>query len=135
MRYVHPVLIAAALSVLVLGCKPSGPAVSFVGLEEGAEVKSPLEVCMKAQGIAVEPAGEVKPDSGHHHVLVDVTLPADLSKPIPKDAEHVHLGDGSSCTTLKLKPGAHTLRLLFAKGDHVPYDPPLTAKVRIQVTE
>ena len=51
----------------------------------------------------------------------------------PKDGEHIHLGDGSSCKTLELKPGPHTLRLLFAKGDHVPYDPAVTASVDIVV--
>ena len=121
------------------GCKeaaPEGPkpagTVAFKTLKSGDHVKSPLEVCMTIEGLKVEPAGEVKEGSGHHHILVDVLL-GDLGKPIPKDAEHIHLGDGSSCKTLELKPGPHTLRLLFAKGDHVPYDPPVTASVDIVV--
>ena len=87
---------------------------------------------MTVEGLKVEPAGEVKAGFGHHHVLVDVLL-SDLGKPIPKDKEHIHLGDGSSCTTVELAPGPHTLRLLFAKGDHIPYDPPVTAKVEVVV--
>ena len=87
---------------------------------------------MTAEGVVVEPAGEVKEGHGHHHILVNVLL-GDLGKPIPKDAEHIHLGDGSSCKTIELKPGPHTLRALFAKGDHVPYDPPITASVEVVV--
>jgi len=106
--------------------------VAFKDLKAGDHVKSPLKVCMTVDGLTVEPAGEVKEGFGHHHVLVDVLL-SDLGKPIPKDKEHIHLGDGSSCTTVELTPGPHTLRLLFAKGDHIPYDPPVTAKVEVVV--
>ncbi|MBI2856641.1 MAG: DUF4399 domain-containing protein, partial [Chloroflexi bacterium] len=32
-------------------------------------------------------------------------------------------------------PGEHTLRLLFAKGNHVPYDPAITDSIKITVVE
>ena len=47
------------------------------------------------------------PGKGHHHLLVDVDLPSDLSKSIGKDANHVHMGDGSTCKELKLSSGKH----------------------------
>ena len=56
-----------------------------------------------------------------------------LSKPIAKDAQHVHMGDGSTCKELKLEAGKYTIRALFAKGNHVPYDPAITAEVKITV--
>ena len=64
-------------------------------------VSSPLKVCMATKGYTVEPAKNgVNPGKGHHHLLIDVPIPADLSKRIGKDSNHVHMGDGSKCKTL-----------------------------------
>lgn len=109
-------------------------AVSIDKPENGAEISSPVTVCMKTSGVEAEPAKMgVREGKGHHHILVDVDLPSDLSKPVGKDANHIHMGDGSSCKTLDLSPGKHTIRTLFAKGDHIPFDPPLTDTIEITV--
>jgi hypothetical protein len=101
---------------------------------DGAKISGPVKVCLATSGVTVEPAKHgVHDGKGHHHILVDVDLPADLSKPISKDANHVHMGDGSKCKTLKLAAGKHTLRALFARGNHVPYDPALTTEVTFNV--
>ena len=64
-------------------------------------VSSPLKVCMATKGYTVEPAKNgVNPGKGHHHLLIDVPIPADLSKRIGKDSNHVHMGDGSKCKKL-----------------------------------
>ncbi|MCB9727331.1 MAG: DUF4399 domain-containing protein [Deltaproteobacteria bacterium] len=135
----HLRLLVAFGATFALGACAKAPAapksagsVSFATLKDGDTVKSPLEVCIDAQGLVVEPAGEVKPGHGHHHILVDVPLPG-LDAPIGKDEQHIHMGDGSRCHTLELSPGEHTLRLLFADGMHVPYDPPITAQVVVKV--
>lgn len=100
----------------------------------GATVMNPVKVCLTAEGVVVEPASKgVNEGKGHHHLLIDTELPADLTKPIAKDDTHVHMGDGSACKELKLAPGKHTIRSLFAKGDHVPYNPPLTSTVEVTV--
>src|SRR5690606_40042462 len=51
----------------------------FVSPADQAVVKGPLvdgkvvvRVEMGAKSVAIEPAGEVKDGSGHHHVLIDV---------------------------------------------------------------
>ena len=75
----------------------------------------------------------VNKGKGHHHLLVDVGLPKNLSKPIGKDANHIHMGDGSKCKKLNLTLGKHTIRALFAKGNHVPYNPALTTEVMFNV--
>jgi hypothetical protein len=75
----------------------------------------------------------VNQGKGHHHILVDTNLPGDLSKPVSKDASHIHMGDGSTCKEIELASGEHTLRALFATGNHVPYDPALTAEVTFKV--
>jgi len=108
-------------------------AVTIVKPKDGAKVTSPVTICMKTWGVQVEPAKKgVNKGKGHHHILVDVGLP-DLSKPIGKDANHVHMGDGSTCKTLKLSSGKHTISTLFAQGNHVPYNPPLTDSIEITV--
>ena len=83
---------------------------------DGATVSSPVEVCMTPWGVEVEPAKKgVREGKGHNHILVDVALPSDLSKPIGKDANHIHMGDGSSCKTIKLSRGKHTIRSSLCK--------------------
>ena len=101
---------------------------------DGAIVSSPVEVCMTPYGVEFQPAKKgVNEGKGHNHILVDVDLPSDLSKPIGKDANHIHMGDGSSCKTIKLSSGKHTIRTLFAKGNHVPYNPPISDTIVITV--
>ncbi|MEE9258603.1 MAG: DUF4399 domain-containing protein [Nitrospinaceae bacterium] len=112
----------------------AGNAVTITEPATGATVSSPVKVCMAVEGVQVEPAKKgVNDGKGHHHILIDVDLPTDLSQGIGKDANHVHMGDGSTCKELKLSSGKHIIRALFAKGNHVPYNPPLTATVVVNV--
>ena len=99
-----------------------------------SNVSSPLQVCMATNGITVEPAKNgVNPGKGHHHLLLDADIPSDLSQPIAKDDNHVHMGDGSTCKILDLTKGQHTITALFAQGNHVPFNPPVTDSVTIRV--
>jgi hypothetical protein len=96
----------------------------------GSIVSSPVKVCMAVDGVMVQPANKgVKPGTGHHHLLVDINLPRDLSKMLDKDENHIHMGDGSPCKELKLAPGKHIIRTLFATAAHVPYNPAITSTV------
>lgn len=127
----------AAVSLLVLGlssAQAGGNSVSITEPADGATVSSPVKVCMETHGVTVEPAKKgVNDGKGHHHLLVDVDLPSDLSKPIGKDAHHIHMGDGSTCKEIKLDAGKHKISALFAKGNHVPYDPAITTTVNVTV--
>ncbi|MDC1153068.1 DUF4399 domain-containing protein [Nitrospinaceae bacterium] len=108
--------------------------VSISEPSNGTKISGPVKVCLETSGVEVEPAKMgVNKGKGHHHLLVDVGLPKNLSNPIGKDANHIHMGDGSKCKKLNLPAGKHTIRALFAKGNHVPYDPALTAKVSIEI--
>ena len=108
--------------------------VSISEPSNGAKLSGPVKVCLTTSGVSIEPAKMgVNKGKGHHHLLVDVSLPKNLSKPIGKDANHIHMGDGSKCKKLNLKAGKHTIRALFAKGNHVPYDPALTTEVMFNV--
>jgi len=99
-----------------------------------SNVSSPLQVCMATNGYTVEPAKKgVNPGKGHHHLIIDTDIPADLSKPVAKDDTHIHMGDGSTCKTINLAKGQHTITALFAQGNHVPYNPPVTDSVTVSV--
>ncbi|GJL77536.1 MAG: hypothetical protein NPINA01_05250 [Nitrospinaceae bacterium] len=124
----------AILFVFGISSACAGNSVKITEPPNGAAVSGPVKVCLETHGVTVEPAKNgTNEGKGHHHLLINVDLPKDLSKPIAKDAQHVHMGDGSTCKELKLDAGKHTIRALFAKGNHVPYDPPITAEIQITV--
>lgn len=94
-----------------------------------ADVVSPVEICLETKGYTAEPAKNgVNEGKGHHHLIVNVNLP-DLSQPVPKDGNHIHMGDGSKCKKIELSSGMHTVQALFARGNHIPYDPAVTDSV------
>ena len=107
---------------------PPGAEVYFVDLQDGAVVPPKFTVHFGLKNMGVAPAGSDRPNSGHHHLLVDTELPP-LDQPIPNDFNHLHFGAGQTDATVTLKPGEHTLQLLFADKDHVPHTPPLYSKV------
>ena len=102
--------------------------VYFVSPTDGATVSNPVSVVFGIEGMAVVPAGQDTPHSGHHHLLIDTGLP-DLGLPIPKDENHIHFGDGSTATEITLPPGQHTLQMLLGDHLHIPHAPPLMSDV------
>jgi len=112
---------------------PEGAKVYFVDLKDGAEVTSPVTVKFGVDGIEIAPAGEDKPNSGHHHLIVDGEV-APPDAPIPVDEHYHHFGKGQTETVLELAPGPHTLQLEFGNYLHVPFNPPLVSdKITITV--
>ncbi len=111
-----------------------GAKVFFVDLKDGAQVSSPLTVKFGVKGIELAPAGEVKDNSGHHHLLIDVDSPPPMDQPLPSTDKIIHYGKAQTEATLTLSPGPHTLQLLFAGGNHVPHDPPVESeKIKVEV--
>lgn len=101
----------------------------FVNIKDGDKVKSPFRVAFVVSGMGVSPvkAGKIE-GTGHHHILINLPLPADIKKPLPFDKpdeylnqRYKHFGKGETETILDLPPGQHTLRLLFADHEHIPY--------------
>ena len=90
-------------------------------LRDGYVVRSPFRVDFAVRGMGVVPAGKPHPKAGHHHVLVDTSLPMNPTEKIPFNDFHRHFGKGQTGTAIALPPGPHTLRLLFADHDHRPY--------------
>lgn len=113
----------AAQSAEAPGPQPniaSNGSIAFVEPTDGQTVPQTFKVVLQATYVTVEPAGELHNNAGHFHILVDVPFVA-AGEVIPKDANHIHLGDGSKETELTLAPGEHTLRLQFADGVHRAY--------------
>lgn len=111
----------------------------YIGWPNDGEVlhSTRFKVWFGTRNFGVAPAGTNKPNTGHHHLLIDVPLPP-LDEPIPNDKNHLHYGLGQTETMLELPPGTHTLQLLMGDGDHVPHDPPLMSKritVHVYATE
>lgn len=105
----------------------------IISPRDGATVPSRFTVRFGLIGMTVAPAGQLKKDSGHHHLLIDVArLPA-AGQPIPMDAHHVHFSRGQTQATLTLAPGVHTLQLELGDEEHVPFSPPLLSR-KITVT-
>lgn len=109
--------------------------VYFVNLRDGQEVTSPFRVVFGLYGLGVAPAGVEKPDTGHHHLLVDTEiLPDKMGEMIPKDDKHLHFGGGQTETVLTLPPGPHTLVLVVGDKDHTPLKPSvMSPKITVTV--
>jgi hypothetical protein len=111
--------------------RPKAPAhatVSIISPRIGAHTGQDVLVKFSAKGIAVAPASENKPGTGHHHLLIDVKALPPLDAPIPNDATHKHYGKGQTEDTIHLEPGDHTLQLDFADALHMQFDPPIVSK-------
>lgn len=93
----------------------------FTNLADGDKVEMPFRATFglsSGWGLAVitsPTAGK----SGHHHLLINRELPADIQKPLPFSDQYIHFGKGQMEALLNLEPGQHTLRLLLANSQHV----------------
>jgi hypothetical protein len=130
------VLLATALAHLpALAREPSPPGaeVYIVAPQDGARIKGPVTVVFGLRGMGVAPAGIKMENTGHHHLLVDGDLPADLSQPLPATEKLLHFGKGQTETTLTLAPGKHTLQLVLGDSLHVPHEPAVVSR-KITIT-
>ncbi len=139
-----PTILAVVIGLLSMtllsACGGNQPesSVYFMEPRDGAEVKSPFIVQMGSENLVIEPAQadvDYLPGHGHHHIIIDADLPR-LDMPIPANSvQHLHFGKAQIETTLDLEPGEHSLRLLFAKGDHISWSPAQTANINVTVVK
>jgi hypothetical protein len=94
---------------------------------DNATVPPKFKIWFGTRNFGIAPAGVQKPNTGHHHLLIDVPLPP-LDEPIPNDHNHLHFGLGQTEAIVELPPGRHTLQLLMGDADHVPHNPPVMSK-------
>src|SRR5450432_2112312 len=133
-RYaIYPAL-AAVFLLASCSAMTSAPekSVFFVEPKDGATVTSPFKVVFGVKGMAVEPAGDIKANSGHHHLLINLDA-MKAGDAIPVDDTHLHFGRAQTETEVKLPPGNYLLTLQYANGAHVSYGPPMSASIRVTV--
>ncbi|HZB90557.1 MAG TPA: DUF4399 domain-containing protein [Stellaceae bacterium] len=107
---------------------PKGAYLYFIRPRDRQKVRSPVLVVFGLRNMGVAPAGVRKPNTGHHHLFIDVAEPLDPSVAIPQDKQHLHFGAGQTETLLELPKGRHTLQLVLGDADHIPFDPPVVSK-------
>jgi hypothetical protein len=123
-------LISAPAMALGDTAAPPNASVYIISPKDGDTVTSPFKVQFGLAGMGVAPAGVDKPNTGHHHLIIDTTLsPAELKEPIANDAKHLHFGGGQTESMVTLPPGKHTLQLVLGDWSHVPFNPPIMSPV------
>ena len=112
---------------------PAGAQLYFIEPSDGATVGQTFTVKFGLAGMGVAPAGVDLPETGHHHLLVDVEqLPA-MDQPLPTSDQVRHFGKGQTETRISLPAGRHSLQLLLGDKNHVPLDSPVISE-KISVT-
>ena len=120
------------------GRSPSSPNTQlyFIAPLDGAVVAPTFTVRFGLHGMGVAPAGIDAPNTGHHHLLIDMEQLPPADAPLPANEHVKHFGAGQTETELTLEPGTHTLQLILGNYLHVPHDPPVVSeKITITVTE
>nr|WP_294864525.1 DUF4399 domain-containing protein [uncultured Pseudogulbenkiania sp.] len=125
------ILLALSLS-LAAATALAAERVYFVEPADGAAVKSPFKVRFGVEGMAIAPAGDMKPGTGHHHLIIDGSS-VPLNEVVATDDSHRHFGKGQTETELTLPPGEHTLTLQFANGAHQSFGPAMSSSIKVRV--
>lgn len=107
--------------------------VYFVSPKDGETVSSPVTVRFGLKGMGIAPAGVTAPNTGHHHLLVDLAKLPDFNAALPVTDNIRHFGAGQTETELTLPPGKHTLQLVLGDHLHIPHEKPIVSE-RITIT-
>ena len=108
---------------------PTGAKAYIINPKDGAEVTSPFLVQFGLSGMGIAPAGVEKPNTGHHHLIIDTRMTDEQMKaPILADDTHKHFGGGQTEAMVTLAPGKHTLQLLLGDWSHIPHTPPVMSE-------
>ena len=112
---------------------PSEAKVYFVSPKQGSVFDrsegSGIEVVFGIKGMQVAPAGMATPNSGHHHLLINMSELPDLTLPLPASDQVLHFGKGQTSTVIDLAPGTHRLQLVLGNHVHMPHSPPVLSEI------
>ena len=122
------VLMGASVMAMAATPAPEGAKVSILSPADGATVDKTFTVKFGVEGIQLAPAGDQTPNTGHHHLLIDVDQPIAAGQVIPADANHVHFGKAQTEAEVTLAPGKHTLQLELADKNHMTFEPVIVSK-------
>ncbi|OCR25801.1 rod shape-determining protein RodA [Pseudomonas syringae] len=107
---------------------PAGAEVYIISPKDGSTVPGTFKVQFGLKGMGVAPAGVDVPDTGHHHLLIDVKDQPDPNAPLPVSDNIRHFGKGQTETEITLPPGRHTLQLIVGDKSHIPLNPSVESK-------
>ena len=126
-------LTGLAIAQVTKSKAPDNATVYFQTPKDGETVSSPFTVRFGLKGIGIAPAGVNQPNTGHHHLLIDVATPPDFNAALPVTDNVKHFGGGQTETELTLPPGKHTLQLVLGDDKHIPHEPPIVSE-KITIT-
>ena len=130
------VSVATSISALTIaGCASMNQpeqAVVLLQPADGSTVTSPFKVRFGIKGMSVAEAGDILPNSGHHHLLIN-QAPIAKGESVPFSDQHLHFGKGQTETEVKLAPGVYRLTAQFANGAHQSYGAPMSSTVTVTV--
>ena len=128
--------LATSITALgLVGCasmNEPAQAVMLVEPADGATVSSPFKVRFGIKGMTVAEAGEILPNSGHHHLLIN-QAPITKGESVPFSDQHLHFGKGQTETEVKLAPGVYRLTAQFANGAHQSYGAAMSRTITVTV--
>ena len=107
---------------------PNGAKVYIVSPKDGDVVASPVTVIFGLKGMGIAPAGVERPNTGHHHLMINAPAIPPADQAIPANEYYKHFGLGQTETEMELNPGKYTLQLLLGDNNHVPFNPPLLSE-------
>ena len=112
---------------------PEGARVYFISPKNGDTVARTFTVQFGLKGMGIAPVGVNQPNTGHHHLLVDVEKLPDFSMPLPANDNIRHYGGGQTEVDLTLPAGKHTLQLVLGDWLHTPHEKPIVSE-KITIT-
>ena len=114
-----------SITSLSYGGNNEEKSIKLEGVENGKTYSSRIKLNFIIKNMRVLKAGVNEKNSGHHHLLINLKDLPDLKLSLPMTKNIIHFGKGQTSTNLKLKPGKHTIQLLFADYSHTPHEKPL----------
>jgi len=106
------------------GAQATKPTVKILFPNEGAVVSAgDITVAMTHTGARLMPADDSQsPRTGHFHLYLD-KVPEHVGRPIPRGVEGIFHTADRTFTLKGVTPGLHTLVLIWAYGNHIPFSP------------
>lgn len=123
----------APVHAVNLSAAPESAEAYIISPSDGDTVVAPFNVQFGLSGMGIAPAGIDRPNTGHHHLLVDVDELPPLEEPLQGSTQLLHYGAGQTETQLDLAPGEHSLQLVLGNYSHIPHDKPVISE-KIVVT-
>ncbi len=122
------------VSTILSGGSVFAAEVYFLSPADGDVIEGEVLVQFGLKGMGVTAAGYDAPNTGHHHLLIDMHELPDLRLPLPRSEQLRHFGGGQTEAVIQLSPGTHTLQLVLGNYLHIPHDPAVVSnKITIEV--